>query len=155
MENKLVQERINKLNVLREKGINPYPQVFNKKNNSKEISEKYKKLGKEAQTKDKVSIAGRIMTMRQMGKASFAHIQDQEGKWYLSKTAQKQYCSQYGLDAVDTDCLEHLCAEMRNKTLSESTITTPVLAMKREGRIIKEIHIRLTGVRNSLSLDDP
>ncbi|MBS3128463.1 hypothetical protein J4410_04930 [Candidatus Woesearchaeota archaeon] len=82
-------------------------------------------------------------------------IQDQEGKWYLSKTAQKQYCSQYGLDAVDTDCLEHLCAEMRNKTLSESTITTPVLAMKREGRIIKEIHIRLTGVRNSLSLDDP
>jgi lysyl-tRNA synthetase class 2 len=80
MENKLVEERIKKLEELKKLGIDPYPQIFNKTHNAIEILEKFKDLAKEEKTDFKVSMAGRIMTKRDMGKAAFAHIQDVSGK---------------------------------------------------------------------------
>ncbi len=79
-ENDQVQQRKQKLKNLFERGVEPYPYSFNKKNNAKELLEKHEKLKKEGKTKDKVSLAGRIMTLRVMGKAGFAHIQDETGK---------------------------------------------------------------------------
>ena len=79
-EDQLVQQRIEKLNQIKSMGINPYPYNFNQKNHASEILNKFKKLKKHEITKEKVSIAGRIMTIRLMGKASFLHIQDETGK---------------------------------------------------------------------------
>jgi lysyl-tRNA synthetase class 2 len=79
-ENQLTKQRKEKLNYLKKQGINPYAYSFDKKNNSKNILDKFKKLKKGELTKTKVSIAGRIMTLRAMGKASFAHIQDNKGR---------------------------------------------------------------------------
>jgi len=79
-ENQLMSQRKQKLANLRKLGINPYPSTFKKKNYASEILDKYKKLKKEEKTKNKVTIAGRIMTLRVMGKAGFAHIQDNTGK---------------------------------------------------------------------------
>ena len=79
-ENDQVVQRRQKLKNLLERGIEPYPYSYAKKNSAKEILEKHAKLKKEGKTKDKASIAGRIMTLRVMGKAGFAHIQDQTGK---------------------------------------------------------------------------
>lgn len=78
--NPLIKQRIEKVKQIRELGINPYPYKFNQKDHAKDILEKFKKLKKHQTTKTKVSIAGRIMTLRLMGKASFAHIQDQSGR---------------------------------------------------------------------------
>ena len=57
-------------------GIKPYPsELFDVTTNSKEIKDKYN------DSNDfEVSIAGRIMSRRVMGKASFAELQDSEGK---------------------------------------------------------------------------
>ncbi len=55
------------LNKLREKGIDPFP------TSAKEIKEKYEE-GKS------VTVAGRMMNMRVMGKASFADLHDSTGK---------------------------------------------------------------------------
>ena len=79
-ENKLIEQRLEKLNEIKKRKINPYPYGFDKKNNSKEILEKYSKLKKEEKTNDNVSVAGRIISFRNMGKIAFSHIQDQEGK---------------------------------------------------------------------------
>ena len=79
-EEQLIQERIKKLDEIRKLGINPYPYKFEAKNFSNEILEKYKKLKNEGKTKDKVSLAGRIMTLRPMGKIAFGHLQDNKGK---------------------------------------------------------------------------
>jgi len=79
-ENQLIKERLNKLNDIKELGVNPYPYSFDKKNNSKELLDKYSKLQAEEKVSDKVSIAGRIMQLRKMGKASFIHVQDEEGR---------------------------------------------------------------------------
>src|SRR3989344_2698604 len=79
-ENQLVAQRKLKLKKLLDRGINPYPSIFHKKNFASEILEKYKKVKTEEKTSEKVSIAGRIMTHRILGKAGFAHIQDSTGQ---------------------------------------------------------------------------
>ena len=79
-ENELISQRIQKLNTLRQSGVNPYPYSFDQKNHAKDILEKFKKIKREEHTKEKVKIAGRIISLRIMGKASFANVLDQSGK---------------------------------------------------------------------------
>lgn len=79
-EDQLIQQRKQKLKFLLDKGINPYPYSFQKKDNAADIQETYKKIKKEEKTAKKATAAGRIVTIRGMGKASFATIQDQTGK---------------------------------------------------------------------------
>jgi lysyl-tRNA synthetase class 2 len=76
----LLKIRRAKLDELRAKGVNPYPYKYEPSHKAVEVLEKYKDLGPEAHTEDVVSIAGRIMTKRGHGKASFAHVQDATGK---------------------------------------------------------------------------
>ena len=68
------QIRREKLNKLKSLGINPFPaNLFPLNSNSKEINSNFKE-------NKKVVIAGRIMSRRIQGKASFAEIQDSKGK---------------------------------------------------------------------------
>lgn len=74
--NHLMQVRREKLNNLIAEGKNPFEITkFNRTHTSQEVIEKYDEL----EGKD-VTIAGRIIAKRIMGKASFCHIQDAEGK---------------------------------------------------------------------------
>ena len=69
--------RRDKLKALRELGINPYPaDLFPVKNTSKDIKENFEE-GK------KVIVAGRLMSVRDQGKACFAELQDSEGRIQL------------------------------------------------------------------------
>ena len=66
--------RREKLTKLRELGVNPYPaDLFPVNHNSKQIKESF------AEEKQ-VIIAGRLMSINVQGKASFAQLQDAEGK---------------------------------------------------------------------------
>lgn len=66
--------RREKLVTLREMGINPYPaDLYPVDHTSKQVKEHFEE-GK------KVVIAGRLMSVRVQGKASFAQIQDSEGR---------------------------------------------------------------------------
>ena len=67
--------RLEKLDTLRKAGVDPYPVKFNPSHSSESIKSNYDEL--EGQS---VKIAGRIMAIRKMGKASFAQIMDREGK---------------------------------------------------------------------------
>ncbi len=69
--------RRDKLNALRDLGINPYPaQLFPVNHSSKQIKEQFEE-GK------KVIVAGRLMSVRDQGKACFAELQDSEGRIQL------------------------------------------------------------------------
>ena len=75
-ENHLIKIRKEKLEELKQKGKNPFEVTkYNRTHTSEEIKENYTEL----EGKD-VSIAGRIMAKRIMGKALFCHIQDKNGK---------------------------------------------------------------------------
>ena len=74
--NQLMKVRREKLEKLQAEGRNPFEITkFNKTHTSKQIIDNYEEL----EGKD-VTVAGRIMAKRIMGKASFCHIQDGEGK---------------------------------------------------------------------------
>ena len=68
------REKLRKIIAL---GINPYPaELFPVSHLSNEIKENFN-------SNEKVSVAGRIMSRRIQGKASFAELQDSEGKIQL------------------------------------------------------------------------
>ena len=74
--------RRDKMNDLRNKGIDPFGQAFERTSNSKEIKDNYseKTLEELAELHVEVSIAGRIMSKRRMGKLGFIHLLDRDGK---------------------------------------------------------------------------
>ena len=72
------QTRIQKLAELADKGINPYPYVFNKDANAADLQEKYKDLEAGVETEDEYSVAGRVMAIRNSG--MFIDLMDVTGK---------------------------------------------------------------------------
>ena len=72
------QTRIQKLTDLADKGVNPYPYVFDKDANAADLQEKYKDLPAGEETEDFYSVAGRIMAIRNTG--MFIDLMDASGK---------------------------------------------------------------------------
>ncbi len=71
----LLKLRRDKINTLHDLGVNPYTYGFDSTHYSEQIVRDFEKLENEI-----VSIAGRVMSVRLMGKAAFFHVQDQDGK---------------------------------------------------------------------------
>lgn len=73
--------RRKKLDDLVAKGINPFGNAYTRTANSKSIKDTYGACSKEEleEKKVEVSIAGRIMSKRRMGKMCFMHVQDRYG----------------------------------------------------------------------------
>lgn len=75
-QDEIIKERIKKLEALKKEGINPYPYKYDVKNKAIDLQEEHKSLKPESYTKSKVSIAGRLMTRRDLGKIAFGTIND-------------------------------------------------------------------------------
>ena len=74
----LIQVRLQKVNDLRAKGIEPYGGRFERTNLAQEIKDEFESLeGKE------VRVAGRLMAMRGYGMAVFVNLQDPLGNLQL------------------------------------------------------------------------
>ena len=88
--NELLLVRRRKMEALREKGVEPFGRKFETDHYSKEIIDSFESLeGK------KVTIAGRLITIRSHGKATFAHLQDYHGQIQIylrmDQVGQEQY----------------------------------------------------------------
>ncbi len=79
-DNPIKAEKRKKLHALKEKGINPFPYSFDQTVHVETLQKDYADLvAGEKKTETMFRIAGRLMTLRAMGKASFFNIQDQTG----------------------------------------------------------------------------
>lgn len=80
--NSLIQRRLDELSELQKKNVLPFAYCFDVNSYSTDIINSYTE-GEETNVK----VAGRIVALRRMGKASFAHIRDFKGKIqiYLKK----------------------------------------------------------------------
>ena len=83
-ENKLIAERRQKLAGIREAGV-AFPNDFRRNVMAGELHAEYESKSKEelADLNIRVSVAGRMMLKRVMGKASFATVQDMSGRIQL------------------------------------------------------------------------
>jgi lysyl-tRNA synthetase class 2 len=78
----VIEERKKKAETLREMGINPYPAGYKCDITSAEAIERFGPMEADALEKghETLSMAGRIMSLRGHGKASFIHIKDNSGR---------------------------------------------------------------------------
>ena len=83
-ENKLIAQRREKLQRLREQGV-AFPNDFRRDVVAGELHAEYGEKGAEELEAGRlrVKVAGRLMSRRLMGKASFAHVQDLSGRIQL------------------------------------------------------------------------
>jgi lysyl-tRNA synthetase class 2 len=83
-ENKLIAVRREKLAEIKKLG-NAYPNDFRREHYAESLHAEYSQFDKEAldEQQVQVSLAGRLMAKRVMGKASFAHVQDMSGRMQL------------------------------------------------------------------------
>lgn len=82
--NDIIENRYQKADRLREENIDPFPTKWDPTHTSDEIRSNSEKM---IESGEAVRVAGRIMTVRHMGKASFFHLKDNGGRIqvYLKK----------------------------------------------------------------------
>ncbi|HAH05580.1 MAG TPA: lysine--tRNA ligase [Elusimicrobia bacterium] len=86
MEDEIRKLKIDKARELRERGVELYPHRWLRTHSAAQALALGQSLEKDAKT-EPVRVAGRLVQIREMGKASFAHLQDGEAKLqvYLKK----------------------------------------------------------------------
>ena len=134
----IINFRLQKLEKLREYGIDPFPHNFKTSNYSSELKNEYKIY----ENKD-VVVAGRIMTVRKMGKASFFHLEDAEGRIqiYIKKdeVGEAQYDQFKLLDIGDFIGVNGFVFKTKTKEISVHAKSISVLAKSiRPLPIVKE-----------------
>ena len=134
----IINFRMQKLERLRESGVDPFPHNFKPTNYSNEIKDQFKVL----ENKD-VIVAGRIMAMRKMGKASFFHIEDSDGRIQVYIKKDEVGDSLYNifklLDIVDFIGVNGFVFKTKTKEISVHAKSITVLAKSiRPLPIVKE-----------------
>ena len=72
------QQRLQKADALKQRGINPYPHNITKDSMTSEFKERFKDI-KDRDESQEATLSGRIKFLRIMGKASFVKIEDESG----------------------------------------------------------------------------
>lgn len=96
-QDQIISERIRKLNELKSSGVNPYPNKYNVMNYSLDLQEKYNSLKPEEKKSDRVSVAGRLLNIRDLGKIAFASLQDTKGRIQITLQDKETPKSQFEL----------------------------------------------------------
>ena len=73
--NELEQERLKKLQRLRDRGIDPYPARVERTHTNQQAIDAFT-VAEAGGTEVKATVVGRLVLIRTMGKSSFAHIED-------------------------------------------------------------------------------
>lgn len=131
-ENKLILERKKKLEAIKIDN-KPYPNDFRKQNQSEDLIAKHTDTEKEilAEKNINVSIAGRLLTIRNMGNSSFANLHDEAGKIqiYLQKkqVGEEQYNLFNNLDLGDIVGLEGVLFKTKTGELTINVVNIRLL----------------------------
>jgi len=78
---RITEQRLDSLSRIRARGIDPYPHSYHPSHAVREAITLFEQQGESSQD---ISLAGRIMSKRSMGKMSFLDIRDSSGKIQLS-----------------------------------------------------------------------
>ena len=90
------QQRREKLDRIRARGINPYPPRYKRTHTTQQAIALLRQKEEGLTEQEEVSVAGRIMARRKMGKISFLDIQDGEGRLQLLFRSKDQFDEEQG-----------------------------------------------------------
>lgn len=80
MDEPLVEERMAKVLELRERGIDPYPARSVRTHHIDAVIARYSELQAQEKSQERVTIVGRLVALRRMGKAAFFDLRDGSGR---------------------------------------------------------------------------
>ena len=105
MSDDLRATRLEKVEQLKQLGVNPYAYQWQSTHHAAELQEKYADLANGEEVEIEVAIAGRIMARRVFGKLAFFTLQDETGtiQLYLDKTR-----IQVNMGEADPQAFDHL-----------------------------------------------
>lgn len=98
---KLINTRIEKIKTIRDMGVNPFPYNYEVTDFSKDIIDNFDSYNKNNEDFKPVSVAGRLMAVRLMGKAAFCSIHDKKGNIQL-------YVAQKNIGDASYEMFKHL-----------------------------------------------
>ncbi len=134
-------DKLRKLQELEKENINPFPYTFPQTHHAQETNAKYAYLQPGEHLKDSVSVAGRILLRRLMGKASFFHIQDQTGKIQIYLQQDQLGAEKYELATKKTDTGDILGVEgtiFKTKTGEVTVLATKVEILSKSLIVLPE-----------------
>ncbi|MEK6825356.1 MAG: lysine--tRNA ligase [Nanoarchaeota archaeon] len=79
-QDEVLKERLKKIEEIKKLGINPYPHFFEKTDTAAMLQKEHEKLKPEQKSKANAKIAGRLVSLRDLGKIAFGVLQDESGK---------------------------------------------------------------------------
>ncbi len=119
--------RIEKLNKIQKLGINPFPSKSRKDTNASEVTKNYEKLeGK------KITVAGRLMSLRKHGKLTFSDLKDESGTVQL-------YVKESNLINPDRDLGEFIYEELHLLDVGDFVEAEGTVTKTQRGEISVEV----------------
>lgn len=152
--NIIEKSRLDKLQKLRENGINPFSNNFEKKENIKDIIEKCGSNNKEFFENNTAGVetAGRIIIIRSFGKASFFRIRDGFGEiqCYIQKDGVEEKDFELFAEYIDTGDICGVRGHLFRTKTDELTIkvehieilTKSILPLPEKWHGLKDIEVR-------------
>ncbi len=125
----LEQQRAEKLERLRERGIEPYPRRVERTHTIAEALAALEAAEAAGQEPPTVAVAGRLRSMRVMGKVTFAHIEDGSGTIQLFLRLQDVGAEAYTVFKQDFDLGDFVAAEgtlMRTRSGEKSVLVEQI-----------------------------
>jgi lysyl-tRNA synthetase class 2 len=125
----LEQQRVKKLERLREMGVEPYPRRVKRTHTIAEALAALEAAETAGEEGTQVAVAGRLRSMRVMGKVAFAHIEDGSGSIQLFLRIQSVGQEAYEMFTGDFDLGDFVGAEgtlMRTRTGEPSVLAQHV-----------------------------
>jgi len=91
----ILQTKLDKLKNIKDYGMDAYPEKTERDISNKEALEKFSEIGEK-----KITLAGRVRSLRPMGGSAFANIEDESGKMQLffNKGNMDENCSRKTLN---------------------------------------------------------
>ncbi|MBT5954244.1 lysine--tRNA ligase [bacterium] len=97
--------RLQKIEKLKEKNINPYAYTYTKTHNSETVAKEFESIEVQETSEKSVSVAGRIIAKRGHGKAFFGNLKDEQGsvQFYcnINILGEEPYAEMLNLDVGD------------------------------------------------------
>ena len=145
LEDELFEQRLGRAREMEAAGLTPYGRRFDFSETIPAILEKFgPKTAEEISPADRVSIAGRVMTVRRMGKAGFAHLQQNGERLqiYVKKdmVPEADYAVWQALDLGDIAGAEGYL--FRTKTGELSAPDDPYLFVSAELTLVDQTDVR-------------
>lgn len=130
-ETELVAARKEKLLRLQARGINPYPYGFSRTHTAADLREGFGSLAPAQHTGVEVAVAGRILAVRRMGKASFFDLHDRTGRIQIFATPQTLGPENYEfwLDALDIGDIVGIRGEVFTTKTGELSVAAEELVL--------------------------